>query len=391
MGGSIKLFSVRGIDVKMHVTFLLIVLYGAIQGGVLGNGGVTGAVFGAALMLLVFACVLLHELGHALTALRYGVRTRDIILLPIGGIARLERIPDKPSEEFTIAIAGPLVNFAIAGVLFVLTFALLRVPLALDLESIVSALRRARVEDAILALASINLTLGAFNLVPAFPLDGGRILRAILATRMEYVRATTLAANIGQLLAIVGGFLGFLRSDFGLILVAIFVFMGAGAEGQMVAVRSALRGVRVRDVFSRRGASLAPTDPLSRAVEITLSSFQNDFPILEGEQLVGILSHSELVAALSQGNAHVPVSAVMRRDWRAVGLDEPLFDIQQQMGADGNNVLAVLDGGRFVGLLTPADISEAYRLLSVNPGLLAARRATQQTAERERTTMNRMN
>jgi Zn-dependent protease len=228
MSWSIRFARVAGIDLKIHLTFLLFLIW--IGATYFAVGGATVAWQGILFILLLFACVLLHELGHALTARAYGIHTEDIILLPIGGVARLERIPTDPKQELLIAVAGPLVNVVIAALLI---YYLGHRAAMSDFDD----LNMPRV--AMLSkLASVNIGLVLFNLIPAFPMDGGRILRSILAMRMNYVRATQIAAYIGQGLAIVLGVIGFFTNTF-LLFIAFFVFMGAQQEAAMARARMA--------------------------------------------------------------------------------------------------------------------------------------------------------
>ncbi len=376
MGGSIYLFKLAGIDLRMHITFPLILLWGALRFGLLTGQGLTGGVFGVVVTLLLFAIVVLHELGHALTARRFGVPTRQIVLLPIGGVAQLERIPSNPVQELLIALAGPAVNFVLAGLLFVLGRAF-NIGLS-DLWSGVAALTQgtgAPLFGTVLFgyVFVTNLFIAIFNLIPAFPLDGGRVLRALLATAMPYTRATQIAAIIGQGLALLLGLWGFLGGGFFIILVAIFIYMGAGAEVQLVQARSTLRDVRVGQAFSRQVHVLSPNDPLQRAVDLTLGSFQADFPVVQDGRLVGLLTGADLLKALSGQSGGALVGSVMRSDFGIASPTDDLFETQQKFAEQQIDALPVVDGGRFVGLLTSRDLNEVYRLMSVNPDLLRAR------------------
>ena len=227
MSWSIKFARVAGIDLKIHITFLLFLVW--IGFTYFSIGGAVAARQGVLFILLLFACVLLHELGHALTAKGFGIRTTDITLLPIGGVARLERIPNEPKQELLIAIAGPAVNVVIAVLLI---FYLGQRAAMSDFEDI----HTPRV-TMLSKLASVNIGLVLFNLIPAFPMDGGRILRSILAMRMNYLRATEIAARIGQTLAIAFGIVGFFYNSF-LIFIAFFVYMGAQQEAAMARARA---------------------------------------------------------------------------------------------------------------------------------------------------------
>jgi Zn-dependent protease/CBS domain-containing protein len=373
MGASIRLLSVRGINIRMHITFPLILIWGALQFGLLSKQGLNGAIFGVVVTLLLFIIVLLHELGHSFAAQYYGVEVKQIVLLPIGGVAQLASIPEKPSQEFVIAIAGPLVNFILA--MLMVMFGLLvgfRVSPA-EVGDILRTMETLGADALFNYLFIANLFLAIFNLLPAFPMDGGRVLRAILASQMSYVRATIIAASIGQALAWVLGLWGFLQGGFFLILIAIFIYLGAGHERQSVQLRHTLGGLQVEQAYSRHVRTLTPQSTLRNAVELTLSSFQADFPVCEGDRLVGLLPYTHLVEALDQYEASMPLAEVMLTDVSAVAPDEEMLVVQQRLAESNLDALPVVDGDRFLGLITNRDISELYRLISSQPDLIPAK------------------
>lgn len=368
MSSTIKLFSVRGIDIRLHITFPLILVWAAIQFGILANGGLPGAIFGVIVVALLFVIVTLHELGHSLAALNYGVPVAQIVLLPIGGVAQLERIPENPIQEFVIAIAGPAVNFAIAALMAV--FALIfNIPLIRPIEDFV-IINQISFESIFAYIFTYNIFLGLFNLLPAFPMDGGRVLRALLATRLEYTRATSIASGIGRLMAWLFGLYGFLTGSFFMILIAFFVYMGAGQEEQVVQARAILRGLKVRQAFSRAIETLRPDNTLQDAIGLTLSTLQSSFPVCDGERLVGLLSYPQIVAGLQQHGPNLLVAEVMTPNVEPASPDEELFDVQQRFNTSKLDALPVVDNGRFLGLITSRDIAEVYRLLSISPNLL---------------------
>jgi Zn-dependent protease/CBS domain-containing protein len=374
MGNSIRLFRVKGIDIRVHITFPLILIWAAIQFGWLNGLGFDGAVFGIVVTLLLFSIVVLHELGHSIAALNYGVPVKQIVLLPIGGVAQLARIPEKPIQEFVIAIAGPLVNMVLAVILAVIA------PLAGfnltmgNLSSNFEALARASMSSVFAYIFISNLFLAVFNLLPAFPMDGGRVLRAILASRMSYPRATAIAVTIGQGLAWLLGLYGFLGGGFFLVLIAIFIFVGASQEGQLVQLRSVLQGLNVEQAYSRHAQTLDPEDTLKDVVDLTLNSFQADFPICDGTNLVGIITHSRLVQALNAYPPDTPVRQVMVEDIPSVEPGEGLFEVQKRFAELGVDALPVVDQGSFVGVITSKDINEVFQLLSKKPDMLSATR-----------------
>lgn len=368
MNSSLRILSVRGIAIRIHITFPLILIWAAIQFGILADGGWLGALFGIIVVSLLFVIVTLHELGHSFAALNYGVPVKEIVLLPIGGVAQLQRIPENPIQELVIAIAGPAVNFVLAIVLGVVAVAF-SIPVTnflaelQDLQSITFA-------SIFSSIFIYNLFLGIFNLLPAFPMDGGRMLRALLATRIPYLRATSIAVVIGRGLAWLMGLYGFLGGGFFLILIAFFIYIGAGQEEAQVKARTILRGFTVGQAYSREVNTLHPQDTLQDAVDLTLRTFQASFPICDGQELVGLLTYPRLVEALNQFGTETPVSEVMLHEITSVSPDEELFDVQQRFQKAQTDALPVVDNGRFVGLITARDISEAYRLLSVEPDLL---------------------
>lgn len=348
MKWSIKVGNIFGISVYLHFTFVLLLAF-------LGfltwksTGSIYAAVDGLAFIVALFGCVLLHELGHALMARHYGIKTSDITLLPIGGLARLERMPEKPMQELWVALAGPAVNVAIAAVLFaglVMTrgFAL---PAELNLTD-GSVWQR---------LLSINLVLAVFNLLPAFPMDGGRILRALLATRLGRRRATAIAANVGQAMAILMGFVGFFYSPM-LVFIAIFVFLGAQAEAGLVEMQSALKGLRVRDAMMTRFRTLSPQDTLAKAVDELLAGSQQDFPVMANDAAVGILRRNDLVKALTENRRDTAVGEVMSRDCETVDEGAPLQQTIESLQARRGASVPVVKDARVTGLLTMENVSE---------------------------------
>ena len=361
MRWSFHLARIAGIDVKIHVTFFLLLAFVALSYGQLG--GLPAAIQGVAFICAVFLCVVLHEFGHALTARRYGIQTPDITLLPIGGVARLEKMPDEPRQEVWVALAGPAVNVVIAIILWLV----LGMPSLPDLRVMQFA------DGNILSkLLVVNVMLVLFNMIPAFPMDGGRVLRALMAMRMSYARATQVAANIGQALAFVGGFLGFLYGHFLLILIAIFIYFGASNEAAFAQFRDISPDLRVGGVMVTQFQSLPHESTLNDAVDALLSTSQHEFPVLDiTGNFAGILTRKDLIGGLRKSGPETPVASVMRTDIPAVHQSMPFeraFGLLQQYGSPA---LPVLDSdGRLVGLFTPENISEMMMVqsaLAVSP------------------------
>ena len=362
MKWSLKVGTVGGIDIKIPFTFIFIVLWAAAQGAS-DMGGMRGAAFATVSVLLLFLCVTLHELGHSLIARRLGVRVKDITLLPIGGVARLETMPEKPSHELLIAAAGPLVNFVIALGLGLALLLMMGARLFFNLGHLARLMLG---PDSFLSLVvyllSANLVLGIFNLIPAFPMDGGRMLRAFLAAWTSYPRATRIAVRVGQVMAVGLALLAF--SPFGnisLVLVALFVFTGASYEDQMVQSRAALRELLVRHALPLRPVyAVAPEDTLASVMEMGHSAGQYDFPVVRERILEGILARNDLLAALRQVGGATRVEQTMRRDFPRVSYDDPLLHAQQLIAQSGLTALPVFDQARFLGLITLEDINRAY-------------------------------
>jgi Zn-dependent protease/CBS domain-containing protein len=384
MRDSLKLLTIRGIQLRVHLTFPLILIWAMLQFGLFTGLGWEGALFGVIVILLLFGIVVLHELGHSIAAQNYGIEVEEIVLLPIGGVAMLRRIPEKPMQEFVIAIAGPAVNFALAGVLLVLDVLFGLAGRFADPVEGLAQIQTLSVAAVFNYVFVANLFLAFFNLIPAFPMDGGRVLRALLASRMNYARATGIAVAIGQTLAWIIGLWGFLTGGFFLILVAIFIYMGAAQENQQVQIRHTLRDLTVRHAYSRRVRVLPPTATLAQAVEQVVTGFQSDFPICEGEQLLGLLTYRNLLDALGKGDAQQLVSTVMTTNLQALSPEDELAHAQQEMMRQAIDVLPVVQDGRFLGLLTSRDMSEVFRVASIQPDLLPMLKETGVSLEPQR-------
>lgn len=352
MKWSWRLGRIAGIDIEVHATFAFLLLWIAIAA--YQQEPTTRAVAGAiAFILAVFASVVAHEYGHALTARRFGVRTRNITLLPIGGVASLERMPSKPSQEFLIALAGPAVTVAIVAVLWVI----LRLS-GTDMSAQALAEERS---PFLSRLMWVNVILAVFNLLPAFPMDGGRVLRAGLAMRFDYVRATAIAATVGRVFAVLFGFLGLYTNPF-LVLIALFVWIGATGEAWSVQLRSALRGLPVERVMIRDLRRLGPEEPLSRAVEHLLAGFQQDFPVVDGGTVVGIVTRTSLVRALAEHGTAAPVRVAMQQDFLVADPWEPLEEAFARLQAQGSKcqTMPVVRGGDLLGVLTLENVGEFF-------------------------------
>jgi len=362
MSWSWKLGKVAGIDVFVHATFFILLVWVALA-EYLPSGSPAAAASGILFTVAVFGTVVLHELGHALAARRFGVATRDITLLPIGGVSRLERMPEDPRQELGVALAGPAVNVALAAGLYAALLALRTGPF--DRVSMMGGGFLPR-------LFWVNVSLALFNLLPAFPMDGGRVFRALLALRLDRVRATEIAARTGQALALVFGFAGLFFNPF-LVFIALFVWMGATQEAAATQMHGALDGIPVGRVMVKDIRSLAPQDRLGRAVDAMLAGFQQDFPVLDADgHLVGVLTREDLMRTLSTRGPDAPVAEAMRRDYVSAEESEPLSAALDRLTRCHCRTLPVTKGGALVGVLTLDNLGEYVLIQNARRRRLAA-------------------
>ena len=358
-----KLGRFAGIDVYVHATFILLIGWVAYNYW-LQYREWSRVLVGILFIVALFICVILHEYGHALTARKYGIKTRDITLYPIGGVARLERIPDRPIEELWVALAGPAVNLVISVILIAYLLLTNGPGSILNLRlSEGSFLER---------LIVVNVTLVLFNLIPAFPMDGGRVLRALLALRLEYTQATQIAAYVGQGFALLFGFIGLFSNPF-LVFVALFVWIGAAQEASMVQMRNSLGGIPVTRAMQTDFQLLSPSDTLGRAVELILSGAQQDFPVVENGRVVGILDRDRLISALSQNGQNALVGDGMRQDVPEVDSHDMVESVLMRLQETGAKTLPVTHNGQLVGLITAENITE---FLMIRSALKTARKAS---------------
>lgn len=361
MGWSLPIGSVKGTEIRIHVTFLLFLAWIGLTA--FARGGQAAALGSVLYIVLLFLCVLLHEFGHVFAARRYGVQTPDITLLPIGGVARLERIPEEPAQELVVALAGPAVNVAIAALLYIATGGLshgseegLQVA-----NPGVSLMER---------LFWVNLFLVGFNLIPAFPMDGGRVLRALLASRLGYARGTRIAAGVGQAVAFGLGLLGLLGGNALLIFIALFVYLGAASESHAVQMRQVSRGMLAADAMVSRFESLRPDARVEDAVRCLLATTQHEFPVVDGAgALRGVLTRDDMIRTLKERGPDVPVLEVMRADVPLVRDRASLEAALRLMQGGGAPAVGVVDrDDRLVGLITPENVGELMMVLSAQPG-----------------------
>ncbi len=349
MSWSFQIGVVRGIKVYLHATFGLLIGW-IILSHLLTGKGVVAALEGTGFVLLLFTCVLLHEFGHALTAQRFGVKTRDITLYPIGGIARLERIPRDPRQELAIALAGPAVNFVIAAGLLA-GLLLTGAAISLDDFRIVGGSLPVK-------LLEVNILMAAFNLLPAFPMDGGRVLRAFLAVKLPYEEATRRAAVVGQGMAFLFGLFGLLTGQIFLLLIAFFVYVGASQEATAVTTEFAFRGLPVRQAMMTSFQSLQVDDPLEVATHALLAGAQHDFPVLNGEAIAGLLTRTRLLQVLTSHGPETLVGEAMQPSVSPLSPDDSLEETYRRMREEDVQTIPVVAHGRLVGLATAENLTE---------------------------------
>jgi Zn-dependent protease len=358
MAWSFPIGTVKGTVIRIHLTFVLFLLWIGVSH--YAQGGQRAAVEGVLFISLLFLCVLLHEFGHVFAARRYGVQTPDITLLPIGGVARLERIPEKPSEELVVALAGPAVNVVIATLLFLLLGGLPSMDDGTQVHN--------PGVDLLGRLAWVNISLVVFNLIPAFPMDGGRVLRALLAYRLGYARGTRIAAGIGQAVAFALGLAGLFGNPL-LIFIALFVYMGAASEASAAQMRDASRGMIASDAAETRFEGLPPTATVEDAVERLLSTSQHDFPVVDGSgRLRGVVTRDDLIRALRERGPEASVLEVMRRDVPLFHHRQPLDEAMRTMQEGKHPAVGIVDAeGRLVGLVTPENLGELMMVQAARP------------------------
>lgn len=380
MRGSLKIATIFGIDLKVHFTFLFILLLVAMQGG-----PPEAMLFRGAFVLLLFVCVTLHEFGHALVARYYGIHVREIVLLPIGGVAVMGRIPENPRQELLIAIAGPLVNVLILAVLIPIWVSstaglsgqepfIQRLREAVHLDGPAGVISPAMAM--LLMLIGTNIMLIVFNMIPAFPLDGGRIFRAILAFFLPYAKATRIAASVGQFAAVALAVWGLLHGQIILTIIAFFIFIGAGSESSAAQAGTVLATRRVGDAYNKTAITLTMDHRVSHVIEHLLTSYQPDFAVVNRGRLVGVVTREDVLRWLAETPSvyDVYVTEVMREEPQIVRVEAAmsLDDVVKVMADRDTRIVAVFDADHFLGLVSSEDIAEAQAVLTFLNRRLAA-------------------
>jgi len=350
MRWSWRIARIAGIDIDIHATFVILLAWiGLVD---YRRAGATAALEAVLFTVAIFVSVVLHEYGHALTAAQFGVKTRRITLLPIGGVASLERMPDRPRHELLIALAGPAVTLCIVIALYI---GLRAAGAPTDTPSSTTT----GLAAFFAGLMWINVALLLFNLLPAFPMDGGRVLRATIAMRTDYARATDIAARIGKVFALLFGLAGlFVVNNPFLVVIALFVWISAAGEAAAVQFKVTVGDAPVSNAMIANIRTLAPSDSVSVAVNEVRAGFQHDFPVLEHHAVAGVLTREALLRALADGRGDVPVGEIMQKDFASATPDEPLERAMTRLQRCHCHTLPVMRDNELVGILTTEKVGE---------------------------------
>jgi Zn-dependent protease/CBS domain-containing protein len=364
MGGSFKIGRFSGIDVRVHWTFFLLLAFFAFI-GYQSSGSLAGALTATLVIVVLFLCLLLHEFGHSLVAQRLGLEIHSITLLPLGGVSNLESLPEKPADEVKITLAGPLVNVVLAPIFIGVGLLLGAEPrMPTDLFMGIGS-----VGQFFFYLGYLNVVLAVFNLIPAFPLDGGRVLRALLATRLGAVRATDISSRVGQLFAVAFFLIGLFSGNFLLALVAVFIYFGATGEAQMVRQQELTRGLSVADVMGTKPntETVTPYHTFRQVLDSVIHGYQEDFPVLEENgNLVGMITREEIMAAAHSPERYSSVRELMKTNIPTISSEADLFgDALPILRQSGLRALPVTENGELVGMLTIEDVGQANLLGSL--------------------------
>ncbi|UCD54919.1 MAG: site-2 protease family protein [Candidatus Omnitrophota bacterium] len=347
MRGSIRLFKVADISINIHITFFLLLL-------LFLNMGVKWLF----LIVAIFFFVTLHELSHSLVAKKFGIRVKEITLLPIGGVASMTKMPDKPYQEFLISLAGPMLNIAVVIIFFLPLYYIL------GPEVLFHPLSVKTFPLTIAHIYWINLILAIFNLIPAFPMDGGRIVRALLAGKLGYQKATKIAVNFGHIFALLFGYIGLINGHILLIIIAVFIYMAASSEELQVDLRETLKKFTIKDIVPSQFLTLQKEATLSKVLELMFHSHQEDFPVIEGGRMVGFITRSDIINGIHQHGVSANVSLVMKKDFPVLQERDHLDKVQNIMQENNIKALPVVRDDSVIGVVTIEDVTRVYSLMS---------------------------
>jgi Zn-dependent protease/predicted transcriptional regulator len=354
MKWSFEVTKLFGIPLRIHLAFLLLLVFVAMAGAQAGEAA--GALNGVLTVVLVFGCVAIHELAHSLVAMRYGVNVRAIVLLPIGGVSQMDEIPEDAGQEVRVSLVGPLTSLVLA-----LLFYLFAVAANQEIS-----LRQLSIYRGTLLpkLFVINLMLGLFNILPAFPMDGGRVLRGILSARMDHTKATKIAVDIGQAMAILMFFFG-IFFNWWLALIAVFIYLGAESEEHRTILRAALRHVPVSRAMLTNVEAVSSSDSLSTVVKKTCHSLQTDFPVIDGGLVVGVLPKEAIFAAIDEKPPETLVSEIMTKEFPSATREDTLDSVFRKMESRGISLVPILDQGSFVGMISLEQIGKYHMMCKI--------------------------
>ncbi len=342
-----KLF---GIPIKVHITFIFLLLFMSIM--ISHAGADISFLYGMFIIVLIFLCVVLHEVSHSLVAKHFGINVRDIILLPIGGVAQIEEMPEDPKEEILIAIAGPLLSLTLSAIFLILSILVYgKSKIEIDIFS----------KNILMTLFTINLVLGIFNIFPAFPMDGGRVLRGVLALFMNHLKATKIAVSIGQLFAIFFIFFGIFY-NWWLILIGFFIYLGASSEEKMAEIRASIQGIPVRNAMLTNFTVLRPNQCLGDAIDKIIHTFQDNFPILDGDKVIGILTKQKLFKAIQENPIDTPIEEVVDKEYVTIHPDMPMSVLLKHFMEGNIPIILVMENDKLVGIINLEQIGKFHLL-----------------------------
>jgi Zn-dependent protease len=354
VGRSISIGTIRGIAIKVHPSFALVIVWVIYQWGVAAHAGLSGMLFGTLVLGAVFACVLAHEVAHAVVARRYGLEVHDITLLPIGGVARVEYAALSPRAESMIALAGPAMNIAIALALTPLVLVVAAIRHLAEPIGIVLYAGEISPAGFILYLWIANVLLAAFNMLPAFPMDGGRVLRAVLTLVADRLRATRIAVVIGQVFAVLLAILGLWIGDYLLPMVSLFILIAAQTESRYVQIESSLRALPVGQFALWESGGIRPDAPLAHAI----NGGPRDMAVTQGGKVVGMLWRHDVIRHIGANDRMV--KDVMDKRVLAVDIADSVYDVHLWLAAINRPAVPVVEHGVYRGIFTGERLEHIY-------------------------------